>query len=186
MRILAICGSRNEDGQTARAMAAFLGGCEKGGAETEKLLLPTLNLERCRQCQDNGWGECLTKGNCIIDDDLAVVRTRLKFADALLVATPVYYGEPSESLRACFDRLRRVCMHEAGRSGIIGKPVVGLCVAGGGGGGAPGCGATLEKMLATCGLEVVDMVPVRRQNLKAKLPMLELTGAWLAAGGRAD
>jgi hypothetical protein len=34
--------------------------------------------------------------------------------------------------------------------------------------------------LLTCGFDVVDMIPLRRQNLEAKLPMLELTGAWLA------
>ena len=35
-------------------------------------------------------------------------------------------------------------------------------------------------MLATSGLDVVDMVPARRQNLQAKLQVLELTGKWLA------
>jgi hypothetical protein len=35
-------------------------------------------------------------------------------------------------------------------------------------------------VLATCGFDVVDMIPVRRQNLAAKLPLLERTGEWLA------
>ena len=32
----------------------------------------------------------------------------------------------------------------------------------------------------TCGFDVVDMIPVRRQNIENKIPMLELTGKWLA------
>ena len=60
------------------------------------------------------------------------------------------------------------------------KPAIGVCVAGGGGGGAPACCASLDKVLSICGFDVVDMLPVRRQNLDAKLAVLEQTGARLA------
>jgi hypothetical protein len=40
--------------------------------------------------------------------------------------------------------------------------------------------ASLERVLQTCGFDVVDMIPVRRQNIENKIPMLELTGKWLA------
>ena len=53
-------------------------------------------------------------------------------------------------------------------------------MAGGGGGGAPTCCVSLEKVLSICGFNVVDMVPVRRQNVDAKLAVLEQAGAWLA------
>jgi multimeric flavodoxin WrbA len=96
-------------------------------------------------------------------------------------ATPVYFSDLSESLRAFLDRLRRTCIHqEAGRRGLAGKPAVGICVAGGGGGGAPACAVSLEKVLATCRFDVVDMVPARRQNLDMKLGVLRATGQWLA------
>jgi hypothetical protein len=76
--------------------------------------------------------------------------------------------------------LRRTCTHAAGRAGIEGRRAAGVCVAGGGGGGAPACCAALDRILATCGFDVVDTVPVRRQNLDAKLNVLEQTGAALA------
>ena len=109
---------------------------------------------------------------------------KLKAADAVLFATPVYYADLSESMKACTDRLRRTCMHETGRADIAGKPAVGVCVAGGGGGGAPACCVNLEKVLARMGLDVVDVIPVRRQNLEAKLPRLRLAGEWLATAPR--
>ena len=71
-------------------------------------------------------------------------------------------------------------MHEAGKEGISGKPAVGICVAGGGGGGAPTCAVSLEKVLSRCGLDVVDMIPARRQNLDMKVEILGITGKWLA------
>lgn len=116
-----------------------------------------------------------------IDDDLGGLVGKMKQADAVIFATPVYYSDLSESLRAFTDRLRRTCTHKAGRAAVEGKPAIGICVAGGGGGGAPACCVSLEKVLATCGFDVVDTIPVRRQNLQAKLKTLEMAGQWLAS-----
>lgn len=182
MKTILICGSRNPKGQTAQAADAVLKGLAKAGASAEQVFLPALKIERCRQCDDNGWGLCRKKGRCVIDDDLAGLVNKIRQAEAVVFATPVYYSDLSESLRAFTDRLRRICTHEAGRASIKGKPAIGICVAGGGGGGAPVCCVSLGNVLATCGFDVVDMIPVRRQNLQAKLPKLELTGEWLASG----
>jgi multimeric flavodoxin WrbA len=179
MKFIVISGSRNPAGQTARAAGAVRKGLEAGGNGTETVLLSTLKIERCRQCDDNGWGICRTEGRCVIADDFAELVGKIRAADGAVFATPVYYGDLSESLRAFLDRLRRVCTHAAGRAGVEGKRAVGVCVAGGGGGGASNCCLSLEKVLSTCGFNVADTVPVRRQNLEAKLPALELTGSAL-------
>ena len=184
MKTILICGSRNPNGQTAQAADAVLKGLAKAGASAEQVFLPTLKVERCRQCDDDGWGLCRKEGRCVIDDDLSGLVEKMRQADAVVFATPVYYSDLSESLRAFADRLRRICMHEAGRVSIKGKPVIGVCVAGGGGGGAPACCVSLEKVMTTCGLDVVDVIPVRRQNLQAKLRTLELAGQWLASEPR--
>ncbi|MBT7165182.1 MAG: flavodoxin family protein [Victivallales bacterium] len=180
MKLVALSGSRNPEGQTAQAAAAVLKGFAEAGGATELVFLPPLRVERCRQCDDNGWGPCRKEGHCIIDDDFGRLIGEVREADVVVFATPVYYSDLSESLRAFTDRLRRICTHEAGRVGIKGKPAIGICVAGGGGGGAPPCCVSLEKVLATSGLDVVDAIPVRRQNLEAKLARLELVGQWLA------
>ena len=180
MKIVMITGSRNPEGQTARAADALLDGFTGGGGEAEKIFLPELDIERCRQCEDNGWGICRKEGTCIIEDDFAALVEKIRAADAVIFATPVYWGDLSESLRAFTDRLRRICSYTSGRTGIEDKPVMGVCVAGGMGGGAVSCCVSLEKVLGTCGFDVLDMIPVRRQNLKAKLNRLRLAGAWLA------
>lgn len=179
MNIMMICGSRSPTGQTARAADAVLKGATAAGATVSRVFLPTLKIERCHQCQDDGWGLCRKEGRCVVTDDFAQLVDTLRKADAVVMATPVYYSDLSESLRAFTDRLRRICTQEPGRAGIKGKVAIGVCVAGGGGGGAPACCVSLEKVLATISFDVVDMIPVRRQNLQAKLQRLESAGQWL-------
>jgi multimeric flavodoxin WrbA len=180
MKTLMILGSRNPEGQTATAADAMRAGLESEGAEVSTVFLPPLEIERCRQCDMNGWGQCRREGSCVIEDDFADVVDQLREADGVVFATPVYYGDLSESLRAFIDRLRRICTHEVGRQGVAGKPVVGICVAGGGGGGAPNCTVSMERALHHIRFDVVDMVPARRQNLTMKTKVLEVVGAWFA------
>ncbi len=182
MHLVLICGSRNPAGQTARAAEAVLAGYTRAGGEVERHFLPTLRLERCRQCDDMGWGTCRSEGHCVIDDDMDMLVDKVRQADAVLFATPVYWGDLAESLRAFTDRFRRTATHMADTTGIKNKPAVGLCVAGGGGGGAPNCCVSLEKVLRTIGFDLVDVIPARRQNLEAQLPRLQQVGAWLATG----
>jgi multimeric flavodoxin WrbA len=178
MKVLILLGSRDTEGRTARAAAAFCEGAKSSGAQVEQVFLSSLSIERCRQCEADGWGICRSEGRCTIEDDFAGMVDRIARADAAVFATPVYYGDLSESMRAFLDRLRRTCTHEAGKRRVEGKPALGICVAGGGGGGAPTCVVSLDKVLNTCGFDVVDMIPVRRQNLELKLDVLRLTGRW--------
>lgn len=180
MRVMVIAGSRNPEGQTARAVDAFVGGMKEAGAECDVAFLPTLAVERCRQCGADGWGKCIHEGHCTVHDDFGPLVQRIREADAAVFATPVYWSDLSESLRAFTDRLRRVCMHDDGKAGITGKRALAICVAGGGGGGAPACTDELVKVLGTCGFDVVDVVPARRQNLDFRLSVLRMTGRWFA------
>lgn len=182
MTVLAILGSRNPKGQTARAVEALLQGTRDQGSQGEQIFLPEMKIERCRQCEENGWGDCRKEGHCIIQDNFTSIVDKLKNADAAVFATPVYFSNLSESMRAFLDRLRRTCTHDSGKEKITNKPAMGICVAGGGGGGAPACTVSLEKCLSRCGFDVVDMVPVRRQNLDMKLSILKATGKWLVKG----
>ncbi|NQU43534.1 flavodoxin family protein [bacterium] len=184
MKILTISGSRNPDGKTATMTEALLKGAEKKGAQIRRHFLPSEHVESCRQCDERGWGDCLAKGSCVIADDFAGIVDEIRDSDAVVFASPVYFGDLSESLRAFTDRLRRILRHESAKPGIEGKPAIGVCVAGGGGGGAPNCIVSLEKVLRTCGFDLVDVIPVRRQNMDLKGPVLEMTGEWFAGRGK--
>lgn len=202
MQLLAISGSRNHEGQTARAINAICHGFTRAsGGGTECVFLPDLKLERCRQCDTNGWGPCRRTHRCIIKDDFAALVRKIKKSDVMLFANPVYFGELTESMRTFLERMRRISFPGAPSPGMppppigrvveqtvkgtpaypAGIPTVGICLAGGGGGGAPSCCALLENFIQRLGFDVVDMIPLRRQNIEFKIAILEMTGEWLAS-----
>jgi DNA modification methylase len=192
MKIVLFSGSRNRNGQTARAVDAFSRGIVDGGGKAETLFLVEFKLELCRQCNNDGWGICTNEARCIIEDDFASLAEKIEGADALIFASPVYFGDLSESLRGFLERYRRTHFNAIFRRQRIprgapglppifvgGTPVIGFCYAGGSGNGTVSCAASLERMLQTCGFDVVDMVLARRQNLEMKLPLLESVGKWM-------
>jgi NAD(P)H-dependent FMN reductase len=188
MRILVISGSRNREGQTARAINSICKGAETGGAITEVIFLPELKLERCRQCDPDGNGLCTREGYCIIQDDFLDITEKMKTADLIVFANPVYFGDLTESMKSLLERYRRVRFHRVisgsrfgAPSGELGTPVAIYCYAGGiSGNGGVSCAINMNGILQMCGFDVVDICLARRQNLDMKIPMLELTGKWLA------
>jgi len=192
MQILVLSGSRNRQGKTAKAITAICKGITDAGGKSEVIFLIEQNLERCRQCNDDGWGICRSEQRCIIDDDFASIVEKIKAADVLVFATPVYFGDLSESMRGFLDRYRRTRFTTVFRRPLAtnipnqlpvrqgGIPAIGYCYAGGSGNGTISCLASLERALLTSGFDVVDMIPARRQNLEMKLPLLESVGKWLA------
>jgi multimeric flavodoxin WrbA len=191
MQILVLSGSRNRKGQTGRAIDTICKGIANAGGKFEVLFLTELKLERCRQCNDDGWGICRSEQRCIIEDDFASIVEKIKAADVLVFATPVYFGDLSENMRGFLDRYRRTRFTTVFRRPLAtnipgqlpikggGTPAIGYCYAGGSGNGTISCVANLERILLTCGFDVVDMIPARRQNLEMKLPLLESVGKWL-------
>ncbi len=185
MKALILSGSRNRQGQTARCIKAVQKGLAAGKAESEVIFLVEQQIERCRMCDPDGWGLCRRESRCIIEDDCPKIIGKVKAADVLVFANPVYFSDLSESMRSFLDRYRRTLFKPGkapppgfGMSG--GTPAVGISYAGGSGNGTANCSLVLERILQTCGLDVVDMINVRRQNIGVKIPQLEMVGQWLA------
>ncbi|UCH34636.1 MAG: flavodoxin family protein, partial [Armatimonadota bacterium] len=106
MKVIAIQTSPNEDGLTATMAQMALDGAKAAGAETELIHLCGASIEACRQCE-NGWGLCRSEGRCVIEDDFEDLRRRIGEAGAVVISTPVYFGDLSEAAKCFFDRLRR-------------------------------------------------------------------------------
>lgn len=179
MKVIAIQSSPNLDGLTSSLAQAFLTGFGSEGGETELVHLNSLDVKPCIAC-DNGWGICRTEGVCIHEDDFEGIREKIEGTDAFVFATPVYWGDLSESAKVFLDRLRRV---ERGRGfkSFEGKKAVGIASAGGSGGGAVRALYALEGYLRRLGFDVFDLVPVTRFSKDHKLEMLEKAGRRLAS-----
>lgn len=191
MKALILSGSRNRQGQTARCIEAVAKGLAEGGASPEIIFLIEKKIERCRMCEADGWGLCRKESRCIIEDDFQELTVKVKAADVLVFANPVYFFDLSESMRSFLDRHRRTLFKPGkapppGFGTTGGTPAIGICYAGGSGNGTPSCSFYLERILQTCGFDVVDMINVRRQNIDVKIPQLEMVGKWLSGRPTSD
>ena len=161
MRVIGLNASPNEDGLTATMLSAALEGAAEAGAQAEAVHLKQHTLLACLQCE-NGWGLCRREGRCIQEDDFAALKAQMEGADAIVISTPVYFGEVSEVAKNFLDRLRRCAFAGPQANVLKGKPVLGIAAAGGSGGGIVSCQSILERYFNHLGLRLFDMIPVTR------------------------
>jgi multimeric flavodoxin WrbA len=178
MRILAIQSSPNGDGLTAKTVKAVLSGAKAEGATVELVNLNELIIKPCIAC-DGGWGQCRREGTCIHDDEFQALRNKVHAADATVLATPVYWGDLSESAKIFLDRLRR-CEVKGDFKSLNGRIAVGIASAGGTGNGCVKCLLHLEDYIRRIGFTVFDLVTVTQASKEHKLEMLEKAGHRLA------
>ncbi len=163
MKVLVIQSSPNRDGLTAACAAAAVEGARAAGAEVEDVRLNDLDIRRCRAC-GNGWGTCADEHRCQQEDDFPALHERVKAADAYVIVTPVYWGEPSESAKAFLDRLRRSEANRGAKSALAGKWAVAVAAAGGGGGGTVTCLSILEHFFQHVRARPFDLIGITRRS----------------------
>jgi multimeric flavodoxin WrbA len=169
MNILIISSSPNKDGLTAACAAAALEGIQAAGGAVTVIRLNDLKVGLCQAC-NNGWGTCQPEHRCQVEDDFQALHARVALADALVLVTPVYWGEMSESAKAFTDRLRRCeATRPRGESSLFNKPVFAMAAAGGSGGGMITCLASMERWIQHVTARVYDLIPVNRWSRVYKL-----------------
>lgn len=161
---LIISASPNADGLTAACANAAATGLIDAGAEVQHFDLCKLALERCRQC-GNGWGKCRTEHACVIEDDIVPLQAALEAAEGVILVTPVYFGEPSESFKAAFDRVRRCNFSFTDYRGrVADTPIICVAAAGGSGGGITTCLLSMERYCQHMRARVADLIGVTQRN----------------------
>ncbi len=171
MHLIIIQCSPNDDGLTAACAAAAGVGARGAGASVEEVKLNQANVGMCQAC-DRGWGTCQKEHECQVEDGFQALHQRIIAADGLVLVTPVYWGEMSESAKALTDRLRRceaTRNREQGGSKLTGKPLIAVAAAGGSGNGTITCLGSLERWGQHVGAQVFDLIPVKRWTRDYKL-----------------
>ena len=181
--VVVVSASPNRDGLTAACAGAAVRGAIGAGASAGEIRLNDLDVGRCNVC-GNGWGTCRTDHECQVQDGFQALHERVCRADALVVVTPVYYGELSESAKAFTDRLRRCEATRGDGSSLRGKPVILVAAAGGGGGGGGTvtCLLALENWVHHIGARVFDLIPVKRWTRVHKLVAIEAATSAMVTG----
>ena len=120
MKVLMINGSPRQKGNTALALSEIAKQLEKNGISSEIVWIGNKPVRGCIAC-----GKCAQNGSrCVFDDDICN-RISEKFAqcDALVVGSPVYYGQPNGAVLSIIQR----AFYSNG-SAIAGKPAAAVAV----------------------------------------------------------
>lgn len=121
MKVLLINGSPRKAGNTYLALNEAAKELEKAGVAAEIVQLGTQPVRSCIACNS-----CKTKkeNRCVFDDDLCNrVTEKMKEADALIIGSPVYYGQPNGGLLSLIQRALY-----SGGAYFTGKPAAAVAV----------------------------------------------------------
>lgn len=103
-KILVISGSPRKNGNTAALIGWFTEGAQSQGAKVEIVNAASLKYKypgcrSCRACQKR------VKYECVINDDAKPVLEKMIHADAIVMATPLYFFGASAQLKHIMDRM---------------------------------------------------------------------------------
>lgn len=99
-KILVLSGSPRKNGNSETLCDRFIQGAEESGNVVEKIRLRDLTIhfcQACDACQKN-------KGRCIQQDDMASLLEKMIAADAIVLATPVYFYAMAGQVKTLIDR----------------------------------------------------------------------------------
>lgn len=106
MAVIGINGSPRKKWNTAQLLTQALEGAASQGAETELVHLYDLDFQGCTSCFACKLIDGPSNGRCAVTDELTPVLRRIENeADALLLATPVYFGSQSGEMRSFMERM---------------------------------------------------------------------------------
>jgi multimeric flavodoxin WrbA len=91
-------GSPRERGNSAVLADRAAAGAKEAGAQVESIYLHGLDIRPCDGC------DLCTEDGCIIEDDMQPLYPKLAAADAIILASPVYWFTFSAQLKLCIDR----------------------------------------------------------------------------------
>lgn len=97
--VLLLSSSPRRGGNSETLAAAFARGAADGGNVVETVHLREKSLAFCRGCF-----ACRKLGHCIIQDDAVEIAAKMRDADVLVFATPVYYYSVCAQLKTMLDR----------------------------------------------------------------------------------
>lgn len=99
MKVLGIFASPRKGGNTELLLEELLKGAEKAGASVERLYLSDFTITPCKECHG-----CDHTGNCVILDDMEKIYPKLVEADAIVLASPIFFYGVTAWAKALIDR----------------------------------------------------------------------------------
>jgi multimeric flavodoxin WrbA len=114
-KVVAIVGSYRRGGSVDSIVDAVLEGAREKGAETRSVYLSERNIRyctNCRRCADTPGPE---RGRCLQKDDLEDILTEIEAADAVVLGSPVNWGNATAVFRTFLERSSGCAFYPPGK-----------------------------------------------------------------------
>jgi multimeric flavodoxin WrbA len=99
MKVLGIYASPRKGGNTDQLLDKALEGARSAGAEILTVYARKLKMRGCIEC-----GGCDKTGKCVVKDDMQTVYPLLEEADAIILASPIFFYGLTAQVKAVIDR----------------------------------------------------------------------------------
>ena len=120
MKVIGIVGSPRKNGNTEMLTAHTLKAIAEEGLDTELIPLAGLDIGPCDACD-----VCRQEERCPIEDDLFPIYLKMKAADGIILASPVYFGSATAQIKGLMDRTGCLARHHGDLfRGKVGGPLV--------------------------------------------------------------
>ena len=120
MKVIGIVGSPRKDGNTELLTSHVLKAITQEGLDTELIRLASLDIRPCNACM-----VCTKEERCSIEDDMFPIYLKMKEADGIILASPVYYGSATALIKALIERAGYISRWNGEPfSGKVGGPLV--------------------------------------------------------------
>jgi multimeric flavodoxin WrbA len=124
MKVLAFNGSPRKSWNTATLLKHALEGAASQSAETELVHLYDYNYKGCISCFACKLKGGKSYGRCAVNDDLKPMLQKTEEADAIVIGSPVYFGETTGALRSFLERLMfQYLVYDANYSSLCPKRI---------------------------------------------------------------
>lgn len=100
-KVLVVMGSPRRNGNSATLAQSVIAGAKNAGAEVESFYLHGMDIKPCDACDACQTGK--SRG-CNISDDMQDIYPKLLEADALVIASPIYWFTVSAQTKLFMDR----------------------------------------------------------------------------------
>ena len=100
-KVLVVMGSPRKNGNSASLAQNVIDGAKSAGATVDSYYLHGMDIKPCDACD-----ECQRNNNreCVIDDDMQELYLKIREADALVIASPIYFFNISAQTKLFIDR----------------------------------------------------------------------------------
>lgn len=100
-RVMIVKGSPRKKGNSSILADRVAAGAKAGGAAVEAVYLHDMNIKPCNACDVCRRGKDI---DCVLDDDMQKLYPKLRNADAIVVASPIYWFTISAQTKLFMDR----------------------------------------------------------------------------------